>query len=143
MADFVAAHVDIDRVREIAGRRPLGEAERDASSAAKVPIAIPPPGRRIALARDEAFSFIYPHVLEGWRGFGRETVVFSPLAASRRPPIAIACWLPGGYPELHAGRLAAASAFLEGLRGFARTKPVHGECGGYMVLGKTLIDASE
>ncbi len=51
------------------------------------------------------------------------------------------CWLPGGYPELHAGRLAASSRFLDALRDFARTRPVHGECGGYMVLGRALIDA--
>jgi cobyrinic acid a,c-diamide synthase len=46
------------------------------------------------------------------------------------------CWLPGGYPELHAGTIAAAGHFLEGLRGFAETRPVHGGCG-YMVLGAT------
>ncbi len=142
MADFVEAHVDINGVRGIAGRRPRGEAERDASSSAEAPIAIPPPGRRIALARDEAFSFIYPHVLEGWRASGARVVAFSPLADAPPPPDCDCCWLPGGYPELHAGRLAAASAFLEGLRDFARTKPVHGECGGYMVLGKRLTDAS-
>ena len=50
--------------------------------------------------------------------------------------------MPGGYPELHAGRIAAASRFLDGLRAFAREKPVHGECGGYMVLGAGLVDAS-
>ena len=76
MADFVEAHVDIDGVRGIAGRRPRGEAERDASSSAEAPIAIPPPGRRIALARDEAFSFIYPHVLEGWRDSGARSLRF-------------------------------------------------------------------
>ncbi len=73
----------------------------------------------------------------------RETrCVFSAVADAPPPPDCDCCWLPGGYPELHAGRLAAASAFLEGLRDFARTKPVHGECGGYMVLGKRLTDAS-
>src|SRR5699024_8343650 len=51
------------------------------------------------------------------------------------------CWLPGGYPELHAGRLAAASNFRAGMERFAREKPVHGECGGFMVLGEALDDA--
>jgi len=48
--------------------------------------------------------------------------------------------LPGGYPELHAGTLAAAGNFLGGLREHAETRPVHGECGGYMALGAALID---
>ncbi|MFN3615110.1 MAG: cobyrinic acid a,c-diamide synthase, partial [Rubrimonas sp.] len=50
-------------------------------------------------------------------------------------------WLPGGYPELHAGRLAAAGRFMAGLRAHAADRPVHGECGGYMALGAALIDA--
>src|SRR6185312_12626361 len=50
-------------------------------------------------------------------------------------------WLPGGYPELHAGALASAHRFRDGLARFAATRPVHGECGGYMVLGKSLEDA--
>jgi cobyrinic acid a,c-diamide synthase len=54
-----------------------------------------------------------------------------------------AVYLPGGYPELHAGRLAAAARFLAGLRRAARTgTPVYGECGGYMVLGESLFDAN-
>ena len=53
-----------------------------------------------------------------------------------------AVYLPGGYPELHAGRLAAAGDFLAGLRvAAAAGKPVYGECGGYMVLGDALTDA--
>jgi cobyrinic acid a,c-diamide synthase len=105
-------------------------------------VALPPPGQRIALARDEAFSFIYPHVLQGWRETGAELVMFSPLANEKPPADCDVCWLPGGYPELHAGRIAAASLFLEGLRRFATSKPVHGECGGYMVLGRALTDAA-
>jgi cobyrinic acid a,c-diamide synthase len=47
----------------------------------------------------------------------------------------------GGYPELHAGALAAAGRFRRGLARFAATRPVHGECGGYMLLGQGLEDA--
>lgn len=101
-----------------------------------------PPGQRIALARDEAFSFIYPHLLAGWRAAGAEILPFSPLGDEPPPEAADTCWLPGGYPELHAGVLAGAKQFLWGLRHFASTRPVHGECGGYMVLGEAIIDAS-
>jgi cobyrinic acid a,c-diamide synthase len=96
----------------------------------------------VALARDAAFSFIYPHLLAGWRAAGAEILPFSPLADEAPDASADACWLPGGYPELHAGRLAASTGFRSGLRSFAETRPVHGECGGYMAMGECLIDAS-
>jgi cobyrinic acid a,c-diamide synthase len=104
--------------------------------------ALPPPGHRIALAADAAFSFIYPHVLADWRQAGAEVVRFSPLADEAPPNDCDCCWLPGGYPELHAGTLATAARFHSGLSNFAATRPVHGECGGYMLLGEGLIDAS-
>ena len=102
--------------------------------------ALPPPAQRIAIAKDVAFSFLYPHVLAGWRTAGAELTFFSPLADEPPPEHYDLCWLPGGYPELHAGQLASATHFLDGLRRFAETKPVHGECGGYMVLGQSLTD---
>ena len=101
---------------------------------------ITPPGQRIALARDAAFSFIYPHLIAGWRAAGAEILPFSPLADQAPDQSADCCWLPGGYPELHAGVLAAAGGFRAGLHAFADSKPVHGECGGYMAMGTALID---
>jgi cobyrinic acid a,c-diamide synthase len=135
IADFVETHVDCARVLELAG-------DLDLASPASAPPAVRPPGQRIALAHDAAFSFIYPHLVQGWRAAGAEIVFFSPLAD--QPPLSDCdlCWLPGGYPELHAGRLASAARFRQGLRRFAETRPVHGECGGYMALGRSLVDAS-
>jgi len=102
---------------------------------------IEPPGQRIALAQDTAFSFIYPHLLAHWRAAGAEIAPFSPLAGDAPPADADAIWLPGGYPELHASTLAQATRFREGLRrAAARGVPIHGECGGYMVLGQGLED---
>jgi cobyrinic acid a,c-diamide synthase len=132
MAAFVESHVDLDAVLSLASPlAPLSGAPR----------AIAPPGQKIAIARDAAFSFLYPHLLAGWRAQGAEICFFSPLADEAPEPDCDAVWLPGGYPELYAGRLAANACFLQGLRDFARTRPVHGECGGYMVLGATLTDA--
>jgi cobyrinic acid a,c-diamide synthase len=133
LADAVEAGLDLDAIVALA--RPTAPAPACAAGA------IPPPGRRVALARDEAFSFVYPHVLAGWRAAGAEVAPFSPLADEAPPGDCDACWLPGGYPELHAGRIAAAGRFLDGLRAFAAERPVHGECGGYMVLGRSLEDA--
>ena len=76
--------------------------------------ALPPPGQRIALAEDAAFSFLYPHVARHWRKAGAEIVPFSPLADEAPRRSCDVCWLPGGYPELHAGKLAAAGNFRAG-----------------------------
>jgi cobyrinic acid a,c-diamide synthase len=135
IADFIETHVDCARVLALAGAL-------DLAPPAPAHAALRPPGQRIALARDAAFSFIYPHLTQGWRAAGAEIVPFSPLADEPPPSDCDFCWLPGGYPELHAGRLAASVRFREGLRRFAETRPAHGECGGYMALGQTLIDAS-
>jgi cobyrinic acid a,c-diamide synthase len=103
---------------------------------------IPPLGQRIAVARDSGFCFAYPAVLDGWRRAGAELSFFSPLANEPPNPVADAVYLPGGYPELWADRLAQADAFFAGLRqAAAEDKPVYGECGGYMVLGESLVDA--
>jgi cobyrinic acid a,c-diamide synthase len=135
IADLIEAHVDCDRVLALA-------ADVNLASSSPAAAAIRPPGQRIALARDAAFSFIYPHLVQGWRAAGAEIVPFSPLADEPPPSDCDVCWLPGGYPELHAGRLAVAERFRDGLRRFAETRPVHGECGGYMALGESLIDTS-
>jgi cobyrinic acid a,c-diamide synthase len=103
--------------------------------------ALPPPGQCIGLASDRAFSFVYPHVVAAWRSAGADILPFSPLADEPPPERADCCWLPGGYPELHAQTLAAARNFIDALRRFAESRPVHGECGGYMVLGQSLQDA--
>jgi len=132
-ARFIAAHVDLDAVLQSAtvwSMQPVARGQK-----------VRPPGQRIALARDAAFSFMYPHMLEAWLAAGAEIATFSPLADEIPDAGADVCWLPGGYPELHAGRLAANRRFQRALNSFAQTRPVHGECGGYMVLGSALIDA--
>ena len=132
-ARFIVQHVDLDAVLQSAA---------DWSQKPASPITnLAPPGQRIALARDAAFSFIYPHMLEAWRAAGAEILGFSPLADEGPDGRADVCWLPGGYPELHAQRLASNQRFQRALVSFAETRPIHGECGGYMVLGTALTDA--
>ncbi|MEO5376140.1 MAG: cobyrinate a,c-diamide synthase, partial [Alphaproteobacteria bacterium] len=135
-AAVVAASVDVERL--VALSRPL---RLSAEGLPATPL--PPPGQRIAVARDQAFAFAYPAVLDGWRTAGAQVSTFSPLADEPPPADADAVILPGGYPELHAGRLAANGRFLAGLRAAAaRGAAVLGECGGYMVLGRVLVDAA-
>jgi cobyrinic acid a,c-diamide synthase len=97
---------------------------------------LPPIAQKIAIAQDIAFAFAYPHLLNDWRKAGAELSFFSPL--NNEAPQGDAVFLPGGYPELHAGKLAANSNFLDGLR--KHKGLIYGECGGYMVLGDGLID---
>ncbi len=106
-------------------------------------VRISPLGQRIAVAMDDAFCFIYPHLLADWRAQGAEITPFSPLANESARMDSDAVFLPGGYPELHGRALASAARFRDSLRAAAaRNALIYGECGGYMVLGKTLTDAS-
>jgi cobyrinic acid a,c-diamide synthase len=133
MADVMEASLDLDRIAELA--QPAALEDGDYSHM------LPPPGQRIALAQDAAFTFLYPHLAGHWRSDGAEIVPFSPLADQGPSMDCDVCWLPGGYPELHAGRLAAVENFRAGMIHFAQSRPVHGECGGFMVLGEELEDA--
>ncbi|MEK7819739.1 MAG: cobyrinate a,c-diamide synthase, partial [Pseudomonadota bacterium] len=135
-AEAVARHVDVPALLALASR-----AEGLRAVSVQSPL-LPPLGQRIAVARDVAFAFTYELTLKGWRDAGAELSFFSPLADQAPRADADAVYLPGGYPELHAGEIAAASRFLKGLRAHADAgRAVFGECGGYMVLGEGLVDA--
>ena len=104
-------------------------------------IRLTPPAQRIAIASDAAFAFAYPHLLADWCAGGAELTTFSPLADAA-PAEADMIFLPGGYPELHAGRLASNETFKAALRRAAASGTlIYGECGGYMTLGDGLVDA--
>ncbi|MEL7047383.1 MAG: cobyrinate a,c-diamide synthase [Pseudomonadota bacterium] len=139
IADTITQHVDLDALMRLAGDGGGRQGAEETSTS--LPFGMVPPGQRIAIAKDDAFSFMYPHIISMWRAMGAQVSFFSPLADERPASDADAVWLPGGYPELFAGRLAAASHFQTGLRDMAaRSLPIHGECGGYMVLGRALED---
>jgi cobyrinic acid a,c-diamide synthase len=132
-ADAIAPHLDPAPLLSIAA--PIA-ARGDALPG------LPPLGQRIAVARDVAFAFAYPAQLEAWRRAGAALSFFSPLADEAPEEEADAVFLPGGYPELHAGRLSINRRYQQGLRDAAeRGALVYGECGGYMALGESLIDA--
>lgn len=97
---------------------------------------LPPLAQKIAIAQDVAFAFAYPHLLNDWRKQGAELSFFSPL--NDEAPNGDAVFLSGGYPELYAGKLASNTLLLNALRTFRGL--IYGECGGYMVLGDSLID---
>ena len=131
-ADIVGDNVDLDAL--IAAATPLPK------PGGATPL--PPLGQRMAIARDIAFSFAYPHLLQGWRAQGAELSFFSPLADEQPASDSDAIFLPGGYPELHGETLSKASRFKAGMHAAVQSgKLVYGECGGYMVLGEAIIDA--
>lgn len=141
-ADAVAAHVDTEGLRALAAPGGLAAAAIATTSAPGSPL-VPPLGQRVALASDDAFAFCYPLVVEAWRACGAEILPFSPLADEAPADDADAVYLPGGYPELHAGRLSGNINFMAGLKkAAARGAVILGECGGYMVMGDGLIDAA-
>lgn len=132
VADHVTTHCDLDALRDLARR---------AAPAPQACARAAPPAQRIAIAQDAAFAFAYPHLLADWRAAGAEMSFFSPLD-DQVPGPADMIFLPGGYPELHAGRLAAAHGFKSAIRdAAAQGTEIYGECGGYMCLGQTLTDA--
>jgi cobyrinic acid a,c-diamide synthase len=134
--EALAGSVDLDRLLAFARALPP-----HAAAAPGAPL--PPPGRRIAVAADIAFAFYYPATINGWREAGAEVTFFSPLADVAPTLDADAVYIPGGYPELHAEQLANARCFMAGLqRAATRGAVLYGECGGYMVMGRTLIDAA-
>ena len=102
------------------------------------PDILPPLAQHIAIARDQAFAFAYPHLLNAWQEAGATLSFFSPLANEAPQKNTDAVFLPGGYPELFAGKLSNNSVFMEGLQTFQGL--IYGECGGYMVLGDGLVD---
>lgn len=132
-ATAVADHVDLNAV--LAAATPL------ASAATTTAEALPPPHQNIAVARDKAFGFAYPHLLEGWARQGAQVTFFSPLANEQPATDSGFVFLPGGYPELHLDTLFTATGFFESMRDLAAAQvPIYGECGGYMVLGQAITD---
>lgn len=131
-AEAVASYIDLPRLTTLA--TPIAAVDT-------TPTPLPPLGQHIAIARDDAFAFLYPHLLDGWRSMGTSLSFFSPLADEAPSAAADAIYLPGGYPELHAATLANAGNFKSGLAAARdRNALLYGECGGFMVLGETLVD---
>jgi cobyrinic acid a,c-diamide synthase len=127
--DEAAEHVRTEQLLDTAGRPPDpqpvgGEPETD---------------RRVAVARDEAFCFLYPATVERLRERA-EVVTFAPTAGEELPDCD-GVYLPGGYPELHAAALAGSPAVDQLGTAAADGRPVVGECGGLMALAETLTTA--
>ncbi len=135
----------LDAVADVLAGTPLGQ--MDIAQLPQVRFDAAPPvapmqplltGRTIAIARDAAFSFIYPANLDVLTALGARLSFFSPLAGDALPACD-AVWLPGGYPELHAEALSRCEPMRAALAAHvAAGKPVWAECGGMMALFEEL-----
>lgn len=133
-ADLVSKHIDLDQL--------LACATNLQPPKNPTHIKMPAPGQRIAIATDTAFGFSYAHLIAQWQGEGAEIIPFSPL--NDEPPCTDAdfIFLPGGYPELHLPTLSTASNFITAMQAAAQKNiSIYGECGGFMTLGKAIIDS--
>lgn len=136
-ADLVARQVDLVRLQALADQAP------PLISAPLAPAPVPQGAyrSRIAVARDEAFSFTYADNLDLLRAAGGEIVFFSPLHDEALPPHTAGVILSGGFPELYAAQLAANEGMRESLRqAHADGLPIYAECGGLMVLTEAVVD---
>lgn len=141
LEDFVSRAADVMRRCIALDRLAAASVCQTRPVSASVP-RLEPLGQRIAIARDQAFAFIYAHHLQGWRDNGAAISFFSPLADEAPATDCDAVFLPGGYPELHGETLSNASKFREGMVAAARRGArIYGECGGYMTLGEALVSA--
>lgn len=152
LADLLEKSLDLDALLEIAGaseKLPDGQVPREAAESSEekpaqtesaekrpgMPSLIPSEKPlRIAVARDEAFSFYYEENFDLLRAQGAELVCFSPIR-DRTLPQADGLILGGGYPELHAAALAQNEAVKDQIRDLAGAGiPILAECGGFMYL---------
>jgi len=138
IADTVREHVDVAGLCAMMQPLDYGQGAQEGSQAG---IDVLFGGQRLAVAYDDAFCFVYGWMRQAWRKGGRDVTFFSPLADEAPPLDSDVVFLPGGYPERYAGRLASNRRFLGGLRACAgRGVFVYGECGGFMTLGRALCD---
>ena len=134
--------IDLPRLFAVCG---AGEAE-DAcgeADACKAETAVgTKPTARIAVARDEAFNFLYAESLKALREAGAELAFFSPMRDSALPEGCSGLYLPGGYPELHAEALAKNETLRSEIREAVKAGlPTIAECGGFLYLSRELEDA--
>lgn len=129
MADHIEKTVNIDRLLELSAM--------DLPEAEAIQATPRPSGKVIAVARDEAFNFIYHDNIEALSKYG-EVRFFSPLHDETLPEADL-LYLAGGYPELHAEALAANESMRHAIAAWCRNGgATYAECGGLMYLGKTL-----
>ncbi|NHN61571.1 cobyrinic acid a,c-diamide synthase [Halorussus rarus] len=137
--DEAAEHVDAERLLAVAREPPRPESGDDRRSTRDGSDRRTTRDARVAVARDDAFRFVYPATLDRLRSRA-EVVTFAPTDGDD-VPVADGVYLPGGYPELHAAALADGPALASLRRRAEDGVPMLAECGGLMALSESLTTA--
>nr|HIL76001.1 cobyrinate a,c-diamide synthase [Rhodospirillales bacterium] len=133
-ANLITSSVDLDLLCKLSTRSKIMPTPKHSMT-------IPMLGKHTSVARDNAFSFCYDYVVGAWQAGGVKVTFFSPLAGEAPHPHADSIYLPGGYPELYAAEISENQKFKETMKIAAiNGSVIYGECGGFMVLGGSLID---
>lgn len=137
--DAVADHLDVQQLIAMA-RAPVRPDSDQSDSSIRNDTG---DGPTIAIARDEAFCFVYPATIERFQDAG-PVVTFEPVNEDDVPECD-GIYLPGGYPELHAETLAESPTVTQIGELAADGLAILGECGGFMALSESLTtsDGSE
>lgn len=131
LGELAEKYLDLDGILSVAADAPALETVKELSPAEK--------RARIAVAKDEAFCFMYEENIELLKEIGCEIEFFSPLHDKKLPENISGIWLPGGYPELYAEKLSENGEMLSAVRGAINSGvPTVAECGGFLYLHKTL-----
>lgn len=137
VAAILANSLDLDMLLNFAKSSTNSASLRHSSDCLPIPIL----GQHTAVAHDDAFAFCYDYVLDAWKSHGVEVTLFSPLSGETIHSCADSVYLPGGYPELYGSTIASNQEFKRTMKIAALNGAViYGECGGFMVLGESLID---
>lgn len=135
LISLIEEHLDLDRLIQLAG-----EAQAPEAPCAALPQ--PVSKVRLGMAWDEAFCFYYQDNLDLLRAAGAEIVLFSPMHDKALPEKLDGLYFGGGYPELHAARLAGNESLRAQVLAFSRAgRPVYAECGGFMYLCEAVADS--
>jgi len=135
LADFIESSVDMDALLACFADIETGP------ETAPSPRPLQSARVRIGVAMDQAFCFYYPDNLDALTAEGAELVPFSPIKDTRLPEGLGGIYLGGGYPELHAQKLAANSRLRSQVLAFSlKGMPIYAECGGLMYLCRELAD---
>ena len=136
MANWIEAHVDIDRLLTVAREQSLPLSSRPVAPQMSVVRRA-----RIGLARDAAFCFYYEDNLDLLQECGADLIEFSPVSDGALPANLDGLYLGGGYPELHAAELSENASMRDAIVQFAQTsRPIYAECGGFMYLCEAIVD---
>ncbi|MBR1759635.1 MAG: cobyrinate a,c-diamide synthase [Schwartzia sp.] len=129
----VGASVDIEKIAALAkSALPLMEAQSFLAPVQNK--------ARIAVARDEAFSFYYPESLAVLEQQGAKLVFFSPLHDKTLPDVD-GLILGGGFPEMFAKELYENESMRASIKAAAEKEmPIYAECGGFMYLMRRVTD---